>query len=155
VALALFMGFLAWPGEIQGQVGILSRAAQVGLVATAPVRASMPGVSRLREGHAIGSLRQGAVSVRLSSNGGFRLIVRGIGDANGARPHAGSRVWVRAVDGQFHEVKAGSAFIVARQDQQGGDYQPEVQYRIESSTSDREATRVLPVRYEVAVNPVL
>jgi hypothetical protein len=87
------------------------------------------------------------VRVRLAANTGYRLIVRG------AQP-TGARLWVRAADGRFHELVAGTPITVARNATGTGDCEQQVHYRMESDNAGLSPAP-LPVRYEVAVDPTL
>jgi hypothetical protein len=137
---------IAAPAGLQGQVGITSGLAQVALVARIAPRASIQGVSTQRE-TATGTLRSGSVTVNLSANSGYQLRVRGTGAS-------ASRVWVRAVSGEFQEVKSGSVVTVAKDAQCAGQWEREVQYRIESPESATPSA-ALPVLYEIAISPTL
>jgi hypothetical protein len=62
-----------------------------------------------------------------------------------------SRIWVRGVNGEFEEFCAGSSVTVARGTHAAGQWEREVQYRIESAGN----LNSLPVRYEIAIDPKL
>jgi hypothetical protein len=62
-----------------------------------------------------------------------------------------SRIWVRGVNGDFQELTAGSSVTVGRGTHAAGQWEREVQYRIESAGE----LNSLPVRYEMAINPQL
>jgi hypothetical protein len=64
---------------------------------------------------------------------------------------AASRIWVRGVNGEFQELTAGSSVTVARGTHAVGQWDREVQYRIESAGD----LNSLPVRYEIALSPQL
>jgi hypothetical protein len=129
------------------QVGLSSGTQQVALLARVPARASFQEVIPLRE-KASGSVRETSVTVRLAANTGYRLIVRG------AQP-TGARLWVRAADGLFHELAPGARVTVARHATGTGEWEQEVHYRIESADAPQLEATTLPVRYEVAIDPVL
>ena len=135
---------LALPGVAERQVGISSGVAQIALVAHIAPRGSIQGVSAERETGRMGSVREASVMVRVAANTGYQLVVRGI-------PVAASRIWVRGVNGEFQELTAGSSVTVARGTHVAGQWDREVQYRIESA-SDLNS---LPVRYEIAIDPTL
>jgi len=135
---------LALPGVAESQVGISSGVAQIALVAHIAPRGSIQGVSAERETGRMGSVREASVMVRVAANTGYQLVVRGI-------PVAASRIWVRGVNGEFQELTAGSSVTVARGTHVAGQWDREVQYRIESA-SDLNS---LPVRYEIAIDPTL
>lgn len=138
---------LAGASSLEAQVGLSSGAAQVALVARSAPQASMHAVSRARETDRQGQMQNAAVSVRFSANSSYRLVVRGIS----AQPT--SRVWVRAVDGSYQEVVAGSSVTVARGENSASQFDREVSYRIESGAVDGSVD--LPVRYELVVDPTI
>lgn len=138
---------IAAPRGAQGQVGITSGMAQVALVARIAPRGSIQGVSAQRE-TTTGTLRNGSVTVNVSANSGYQLRVRGTAAS-------ASRIWVRAVSGEFQEVKAGSAVTVAKDAQCAGQWEREVQYRIESQNGEAGTSAPLPVLYEIAISPTL
>jgi hypothetical protein len=135
---------LALPAAAESQVGISSGVSQIALVAHIAPRGSIEGVSGQRETSRTGSVREASVMVRVAANAGYQLVVRGT-------PVAASRIWVRGVNGEFQELTAGSAVTVARGAHAAGEWDREVQYRIESA-GDLSS---LPVRYEIALNPQL
>ena len=152
LAVLLAMG-LAWGSNAQAQVGLASREARVTLVASAPPRAAMTTVGAPRLIAVHGSVREAAVTVGLSSNHGYRLVVRGTGRPQAAGSEPSPRIWVRGVDGKFQELGIGSRITVV-QGGRHGKSDPEIVYRIESSGAELEI-RSLPVQYEIAVTPVL
>jgi hypothetical protein len=135
---------LALPAVAESQVGITSGLVQVALVAHVAPRGSIQGVSAERETGRIGSVREASVTVRVAANTGYQLVVRGTAVA-------ASRIWVRGVNGEFQELTAGSSVIVARGMHAAGQWDREVQYRIESAGD----LNSLPVRYEIALSPQL
>jgi hypothetical protein len=138
---------IAAPGGAHGQVGITSGLAQVALVARIAPRGSIQGVSAQRE-TTTGTLRYGSVTVKVSANSGYQLRVRGTAAS-------ASRIWVRAVSGEFQEVKAGSAVTVAKDAQCAGQWEREVQYRIQTQAGGVSTPAPLPVVYEIAISPTL
>jgi hypothetical protein len=134
----------ALPGVAQSQVGLPSGVAQIALVAHIAPRGSIQGVSAERETGRMGSVREASVMVRVAANTGYQLMVRGTAIAD-------SRIWVRGVNGEFQELTTGSSVTVARGTHAAGQWDREVQYRIESA-SDLNS---LPVRYEIAIDPTL
>ena len=143
-ALVTFGVILGLPGVAQGQVGITSGLTQVALVAHVAPRGSIQGVSAERETSRMGALREASVTVRMSANTGYRLIVRSAGAST-------SRIWVKSTTGEFQELTAGSSVTVARDTHTAGQLEREVQYRIESAGNSNS----LPVRYEIAISPQL
>jgi hypothetical protein len=138
---------IAAPGGAHGQVGISSGLAQVALVARIAPRASIQGVSAQQE-TAMGTRRDGSVTVSMSANSGYQLRVR-------ATAASAARIWVRAANGEFQEVKVGSAVTVAKDAQCAGQWEREVQYRIEGQAGGAAPSAPLPVLYEIAVSPTL
>jgi hypothetical protein len=134
---------LAVPAVVQCQVGISSGMVQVALVAHVAPRGSIQGVSAERETGRTGSLGERSVTVRMSANTGYRLMVRLAGAS-------AARIWVRSVTGEFQELTAGSSVTVARDSHCAGQWEREVQYRTESA-----GDLSLPVRYELSLSPQL
>jgi hypothetical protein len=135
---------LALPGVAESQVGITSGVTQIALVAHVAARGSIQEVSAERETGRIGSVREASVTVRVAANTGYQLVVRGTAQTT-------SRIWVRGVNGEFQELTAGSSVTVARGAHAAGQWEREVQFRIESAGDLNN----LPVRYEIVVNPTL
>jgi hypothetical protein len=135
---------LALPGVAESQVGISSGVAQIALITHVAPRGSIQGVSAERETGRMGSVREASVMVRVAANTGYQLVVRGTAVA-------ASRVWVRGVNGEFQELTTGSSVTVARGTHATGQWDREVQYRIESAGD----LNSLPVRYEIAIDPTL
>jgi hypothetical protein len=134
---------LALPGVAESQVGITSGVTQIALVAHVAPRGSIQAVSAERETGRMGSVRQASVMVRVAANTGYQLMVRGSATT--------SRIWVRGANGEFQELTPGSSVTVARGTHAAGQWEREVQYRIESAGE----LNSLPVRYEIAINPQL
>ena len=143
--MALIVVSLALPRDLAAQVGLTSGMAQVTLVARVAPRGTIQAVSPQRETVHSGLIREATVTVRLAANTGYQLIVRGT-----ATP--ASRIWVRSVNGEFQELTAGSAVVVARDSRGGGEWERSVHYRIEASGNEAP---VLPVRYEIAIAPTI
>ena len=141
----LILVSLALPRDLQGQVGLTSGIAQVTLMARVAPRGAIQAVSPEQETATSGSIRESSVTVRLAANTGYQLIVR-------ATATPASRTWVRGANGEFQELKAGSAVVVARDPRGGGQWERSVHYRIEASGSE---TPALPVRYEIAIAPTI
>jgi hypothetical protein len=138
---------LANPRVSQGQVGLTSGMAQVTLAARIPLRGSIQSLGEGRETGRVGAIREASMKVTLSANTGYRLIVRPSGVPT-------SRVWVRAATGEFQELTPGSSITVARDAHCAGQWEREVQYRIEMPEG-AEALGPLPVRYEISINPTM
>jgi hypothetical protein len=58
------------------------------------------------------------------------------------------------LDGNFHELRERTAVTVAHDGRPAGELDREVRYRLEHSNTSSE-TATLPVRYEIAVKPVI
>ena len=144
----LWLALVTAPQMLEAQVGLTSSMAQVALVARSAPRGSIQGVSAPRETGRSGSVQEASVTVRLSANTGHQLIVRGTGAPS-------SRIWVRAVNGEFQELTAGSSVTVARNGHSAGQWDREVQYRIETPDAADINQQALPVRYEIAINPTM
>jgi hypothetical protein len=144
----LWVALVAAPPMLEAQVGLTSGMAQVALEARSAPRGSIQGVSSPRETGRNGSVRETSVTVRLSANTGYQLMVRGTGAGS-------SRIWVRAVNGEFQELTAGSSVTVARNGHSAGQWDREVQYRIQSADAADINEQALPVRYEIAINPTM
>lgn len=145
---AIGMAVLATPRVAESQVGLTSGMAQVALVARIAPRGSIQGVGPQRETGQAGSVRESSVTVRFSSNTGYRLMVRTSGAPT-------SRIWVRAANGEFQELTAGSSVTVARDAHCAGQWEREVRYRTDSGEQSGGGLGELPVRYEIAINPTL
>lgn len=151
---AIRRGSAAWavlalagaPG-LSAQVGLSSQVAQVSLVARVAPGATLhrvsPGFERIRSE----TSRDVSVLVGLAANSGYRLVVVGTD-----RP-AGTRLWVRGVDGTLRELGNGTAVTVARDGRMAGAREREVSYRIEAANAG--GMGLLPVRYEIRVDPTL
>ena len=144
---ALSVVALPIPGSAQAQVGLSSSVAQVTLVARSSPRAALHSVGPVVEIGSRGAFREATVELRLSTNSGYRLRVhRTDGPSR-------SRLWVQAVDGSYHELRAGSPVTVGPGSHPSGGAESTVRYRLE--TRGRGRTIVLPVRYEVVVDPTI
>lgn len=142
--LAALGAIFALPVVVHGQVGITSGRTEIALVAHVPARGAIEGVSVERETARRGGLREASVTVRVSANTGYRLLVKSAGNQT-------SRIWVKAVTGEFQELSAGGSVTVARDTHCAGLCEREVQYRIESTG----ALNSLPLRYEMALSAQL
>ena len=133
------------PFSLAAQVGLSSGGAQVALMVRAAPNASMPAVRYIGVSSRRSDIREAAVKVRFSSNGSYRLVVRGVaGRSQG-------RVWVRSARGDYQEVLAGSSVTVARGAHTPGPTEREVSYRMESKAAAQPLS--LPVRYELVIVP--
>jgi len=142
---------VAAPAALQAQVGLASGSARIALIARVAPGASINGVSLARETARQGTLKEGTVKVRLSANTGYRLVVVGTAPVS-SNAEPASRLWVRAENGRFEELKSGAAVTVVRGHHADAGSEPEVSFRSETSASD---SQVLPVRYEVRVDPTI
>lgn len=140
------------PAALQAQVGLASGTARIALIVRVPPRASINGVSPAQETARQGTLSEGTVKVHLSANTAYRLVVVGTQPVSSAAGQ--SRLWVRAENGRFEELKSGAAVTVIRGHRADGQSEPEMSFRSEMSASG-EASQALPVRYEVRVDPTI
>jgi hypothetical protein len=135
---------LALAGRVEAQVGISSSAAPVMLVANAPLQGSLEGLV-VQSGIGLPDQKHsGTITLRVSANGGYRLVVRGGGEFP---PDA--RIWVRSVSGEFQEVREGSSVVVADDTHPAGVEERRVEYWIQGAGDET----ALPVRYELQINP--
>lgn len=139
---------LASVPDLGAQVGLSSGIAQVGLVARIAPRAAIQQVSPGIETGRHGAGKELSVSVRLLANTGYRLVVVG------TETTTGSRLWVRGADGEFQEIRSGTAVTVVRDARSAGEWEREVGFRTEGGTVDG-AGDPLPVRYEMVINPTI
>jgi hypothetical protein len=58
------------------------------------------------------------------------------------------------VDGDFHELQENSPVTVAHNQRHAGELERDIVFRFEIS-SPADGTETPPVRYDIAVNPVL
>jgi len=137
---------LSLPQYAVGQVGLVSQAVQVTLVARAAPSGRLPRPGEIRQVRR-GGVRETAALVRLSTNSGYRLLVKRLGGA-------GSRIWVKSATGEFQELTANAPVTVVSQPRGGGEEQWEVQFRQEESERGEPAA-ALPVRYDLVLSPTL
>jgi hypothetical protein len=135
------------PGNAQAQVGLGSGIAQVALVAR-----RLPTVALHSVGPVVAIGRRGAfqevtVGLRLSANSAYRLRVHRTSD------YSRSRLWVHAVDGSYQELRPGAPVTVGRGAHASGGSESTVHYRLETTAGG--PAEVLPVRYEVVVDPTI
>jgi hypothetical protein len=90
---------------------------------------------------------EAVATVRLSSNAGYRLIVRGLEDAS-------SSVWVRSASGEFVRLTARSSVLVAGAPRGSNQTLQDVYFRFEAPVSGGTLPP-LPVRYELAIDPTI
>ena len=140
----------AGPVAAQAQIGLTSAPVQVALIARSAPQAAVSGVSAFRETARTATSTEGTVTVRLSVNTGYRLVV--VGTDPEAHRAPSSRVWVRADNGRFEEISSGTRVTVLRGPHATG--QPQVKFRTERPDPDRTSA-VLPVRYELRVDPAI
>ena len=90
---------------------------------------------------------EAVTTVRLSSNAGYRLMVRGLEGST-------SRVWVRSSRGEFVLLTAGISVAVARATRGSAEALQDVYFRFEAPVSG-STPPPLPVRYELAIDPAI
>jgi hypothetical protein len=130
--------------DVQAQVGISSRSAQVSLLVRAASHAAMPATSLPRHIGRRGAVTEAAVKIRLAANSPYRLVAREMGGA-------ASQVWVQVEGGEFRELVPGSALTVSREP--GGSSEREVHYMTEAGTA--AVFTPMPVRFELVVDPTI
>ncbi len=150
-ALAILV--VGGPATAHAQIGLSSGGAQVALLARVAPGASINGVSEIRQTAGQGTGSEGTVKVRLSANTGYRLVVVGTAPVS-SKTQPASRLWVRAETGLFEEVASGAAVTVVRGQRAMAGWEPEVRFRSEASESG-EVPHVLPVRYEIRLDPTI
>lgn len=138
---------------LQAQVGLASGAAHITLIARV-----VPGASVVEVAPAPGTARRGGskdktVGIRLSANTSYRLMVVGTAPER-SQAEPARRLWVRAENGRFEEVRSGAAVTVVRGRRAVAEWEAEVSFRSETSASGHD-TDVLPVRYEIRVEPAI
>ena len=148
------LGILAvTPSALQAQVGLASGAADIALIVRVAPRASISGVSSTEEPVRRDNLREETVKVRLAANTSYRLMVVGTAPPS-SKAEPAPRLWVRSEKGSFEELRSGAAVTVLRGRHAVAGWEPEVSFRREGSKSvDRP--QVLPVRYEVRIDPTI
>ena len=151
--VALGILAVAGPATLAAQVGLASGSARITLIARVAPRASVNGVSQAQETARQGTLREGTVKVRLAANTGYRLVVVGTAPVS-SNDQSASRLWVRAENGRFEELRSGGSVTVAHELRSAGEWEREVSYRTESSEISGSA-QALPVRYELRVEPTI
>ena len=144
---------VAGPATTQAQIGLASGGAQIALIARVAPGASINGISEIRETARQGTVSEGTVKVRLSANTGYRLVVVGTASVS-SKAQPASRLWVRAENGRFEEVSSGAAVTVVRGQHAVAGWEPEVSFRSETPESV-VGSDVLPVRYEIRVDPTI
>ena len=154
-SLASPLAILALLGPAAGhaQVGLASGSARIALIARVLPRVSVDGVSSARETARQGNVREETVTVRLSVNTGYRLVVVGTAPP-GSQAGPAPQLWVRAENGRFEEVRSGAVVTVVRSQRAVGACESEVSFRREAPASV-EGRQLLPVRYEVRIEPTI
>jgi hypothetical protein len=90
---------------------------------------------------------EAVTTVRLSSNAGYRLMVRGLEDDS-------AQVWVRSITGEFVRLTAGSSVSVAGAPSGSKETLQDVYFRFEAPDSGGTLPP-LPVGYELAIDPTI
>ncbi|HKP48992.1 MAG TPA: hypothetical protein VJU17_03175 [Gemmatimonadales bacterium] len=117
------------------------------LVAHVDPQGSISSVTPLRPTNQAGLLMEAVTTVQLSSNAGYRLIVRGWGGST-------SRLWVRSTTGEFVRLTAGTSVAVAGAAHGSKETLQDVYFRFEAPDSGGTLPP-LPVRYELAIDPTI
>ena len=146
--LARLAGLLCLQSSVAAaQVGLASAIGSVALVAHVDPHGTISSVTPPRETGRTGLLREAVTTVRLFSNTGYRLIVRGLAGST-------SRVWVQAATGEFVPLTPGGSVTVARKTRGSGETLQDVHFRFEAPVSGGTLPP-LPVGYEIAIDPTL
>lgn len=135
------------PLPAAAQVGLASAVGSVTLVAHVDPQGSISSVTTPRPTSQTGLLMEAVTTVRLSSNAGYRLIVRGLEGST-------SRVWVRSTTGAFVLLTAGTSVPVAAAARGSAETRQDVYFRFEMPVSGGTPPP-LPVRYELAIDPTI
>ena len=114
---------------------------------------SIIGVSEIQETVRQGTLSEVTVKLRLSPNTGYQVVAVGTAPLS-SKTHPRSRLWVRGENGRFEEVSLGAAVTVVRGQRTVAGREPEVSFRTEASGSIA-ASGLLPVRYEIRIDPTI
>jgi hypothetical protein len=138
---------VAFPAGVQAQIGLSSGLAQVALKVTSPVRAALQPSGPLSQAIRLEADGGATVRLHLSANSAYRLVVHRTDD------ESSSRLLVRATDGAYHELRAGSPVVVQRGTHARDDAENSVRFRWERRADP--APVVLPVRYELVVDPTI
>jgi len=147
------VGVLALGGAapLQAQIGLVSGAARITLIARVAPGVSVAAVTLARETARRAGSMDHTVGVRLSVNTSYRLMVVGTAAAN-SQAEPARRLWVQAENGSFVEIRSGAAVTVAR-GQHAVAEEAKVVFR--SAAESVEGSQVLPVRYEVRIDPTI
>ena len=135
------------PSPAAAQVGLTSAVGSITLVAHVDPQGSISSVTPLRPTSQTGLLMEAVTTVRLSSNAGYRLIVRGLEGAS-------SRVWVRSSTGEFVRLTAGASVLVAGAPRGSKETLQDVYFRLEAPVGGGTLPP-LPVGYELAIDPTI
>jgi hypothetical protein len=138
---------VAFPAGVQAQIGLSSGPAQVALKVTSPARAALHPSGPLPEAIRLDGDGGATVRLHLSANSAYRMVVHRTDDDRS------SRLLVRAADGAYHELRAGSPVVVQRGLQARDNAENSVRFRWEKRADP--AALVLPVRYELVVDPTI
>jgi len=138
---------VAFPAGVQAQIGLSSGVAQVALKVTSPARAALQPSGSLPVAIRLEADGGATVRLHLSANGAYRMVVHRTGD------ESSSRLLVRAADGAYHELRAGSPVVVQRGSHASNGDESSVRFRWEKRADP--APVVLPVRYEIVVDPTI
>jgi hypothetical protein len=150
---ALAILALIGPAALEAQIGLASGSARIELMARVLPRVSVDGARSVRETARQGNVREETVAIRLSANTGYRLVVVGTAPP-GSQAGPAPRLWVRSESGRFEEVRSGAVVTVVRSQRAAGECESEVSFRREAPESV-EGRQLLPVRYEVRIDPTI
>jgi hypothetical protein len=145
-SLCLLTWALILPRSAEGQVGLVSRVAQVTLVAHAVPGGRLPSLGQIRQIRH-GGVRETAALVRFSTNAGYRLVVKRLG-------RTGSRLWVKSASGEYQELTANAPVTVVLQPRGSGEEECEIRFREDDLERGEPAAAPL-IRYDLVMSPTL
>jgi hypothetical protein len=134
---------------LQAQVGLGSGEGRIALIAQVAPRASMSETAFARATRHLGNVTEQTVTIRLSANTGYRLMVVGTASES-VQSGTVSGLWVKTESGRFEKITSGAAVTVIR-GQAVSEWEPQVTFRTEQA----ESMNALPVRYEVRIDPTI
>ena len=145
--------FGAAPVAAQGGP-VTSGVAQVQLVATVLPTAHLDGLGRMVGWHRSEGGQEGLATLGVLPNAPYRLVVSRTEEASPAKVEAAGRIWVEGVDGALAEVRMGLAVEIRRSGVNQGT-QVTLRVRADLAGSSSASPTVLPLRYDIQVEPTL
>jgi len=146
--------FGAAPVAAQGGP-VTSGVAQVQLVATVLPTAHLDGLGRMVGWHRSEGGQEGLATLGVLPNAPYRLVVSRTEEASPAKDEAAGRIWVEGVDGALEEVRMGLAVEIRRSGVNQGTQRVTLRVRADLSAPSSASLAVLPLRYDIQVEPTL